>query len=93
MSGFKKALWVLALFVFPFLAALLYIVVRGRGMAQRHQAAAERKRAEASAYIRELAPPSGVDQIARAKTLLDQGVITNDEFVALKRGALVHAGA
>jgi hypothetical protein len=92
-SGVKKALWILALLLFPFAAALVYLVVRGRGMAHRYQAAAERRRAETSAYIREIAGPTGVDQIARAKTLLDDGVITNDEFVALKRGALAHAGA
>ena len=92
-SGVKKALWILALLLFPFAAALVYLVTRGRGMAHRYQAAAERRRVETSAYIRELAGPTGVDQIARAKTLLDDGVITNDEFVALKRGALAHAGA
>jgi hypothetical protein len=59
-------------------------------MAQRFQAASERRRAEASAYVRELAGPSTVDEISRAKDLLDQGAINHDEFDALKRGALAH---
>src|SRR6185312_5789652 len=62
----KKALWILGLLLFPFVAALLYLVVRGKGMAHRFQAASERRRAETSAYIRELAGPSGVEQISRA---------------------------
>jgi hypothetical protein len=91
-SGAMKALWLLALLVFPFLSALIYIVTRGRGMAERAQAARERRRAEVSDEIRDVTRPTSVDQIARAKTLLDQGVINNDEFVALKRSALAHAG-
>jgi ABC-type multidrug transport system fused ATPase/permease subunit len=93
MSGAAKAAWILALLLFPFVAVLVYIITRGKGMAQRIEAAAQRRRAQATAYVRELSGPTGVDQIARAKTLLDEGVITNDEFAALKRGALTHAGA
>jgi hypothetical protein len=93
LSGGAKALWLIALLLFPFIAAIAYVVTRGRGMAHRLQATHERRRAEASAYVRELAGPTSVDQITRAKSLLDQGVINNDEFVALKRGALAHASA
>lgn len=90
LGGGSKALWILALLLFPFITALLYIVTRGRGMAERSQADRERRFAEASAHVRELAGPAGVDQIARAKTLLDQGVIDHEEFVVLKRSALAH---
>jgi len=34
-SGFVKALWVIALLVVPFLTALIYLIVRGHGMADR----------------------------------------------------------
>jgi len=91
LSGGKKALWIVALIAFPFLTALVYIVTRGKDMARRYRSAAVRSREEASAYLRELASTS-VDEISRAKTLLDQGVINNDEFLVLKRGALAHAG-
>jgi Phospholipase_D-nuclease N-terminal len=93
LSGGKKALWIIALILLPFITALVYIVTRGKGMAQRYRSAAERSRDEAAAYLREVGGSTSVDQITRAKTLLDQGVINNDEFVALKRGALSHAGA
>ncbi len=90
-SGVKKGLWIFLLLLFPFFSAVLYIVTRGRGMAERSQAARENRIAEASAQIREIARPASVDQITRAKALLDQGVIDNEEFVALKRSALAHA--
>jgi hypothetical protein len=92
LSGAAKALWMLALLLFPFIAALAYIVTRGRGMARRFQVARERRLAEASAYMCEAARPSSVDEIARARALLEQGAINNEEFVVLKRSALAHAG-
>jgi hypothetical protein len=82
LSGVSKAAWLLALLLFPFFSALVYIVVRGRGLAERSQAARDRRL--------ELARPGGVEEITRAKTLLDQGVINNEEFVVLKRSALAH---
>jgi len=35
LSGWWKALWMIALIVFPFLTALIYLIARGRGMAER----------------------------------------------------------
>src|SRR4051794_8546679 len=42
LGGFAKALWTIALIFFPFLMALIYLIARGRGMAER-QAGAMRK--------------------------------------------------
>ena len=39
LSGWAKALWIIALVFIPFLSALIYLVVRGRGMAERNAAA------------------------------------------------------
>ena len=38
MSGWVKALWIIALIVVPFLSAFIYIVARGKGMAERKMA-------------------------------------------------------
>ena len=93
LGGGAKALWILGLIFLPILTALVYIVSRGKGMAQRQRLASERARVEGEEYIRHVAGSTSVDQIARAKSLLDSGVITTDEFAAIKRGALAGATA
>ena len=35
LSGWWKALWIIFLIIFPFLAALIYLIARGRSMAER----------------------------------------------------------
>ncbi|MBX3158154.1 MAG: PLDc N-terminal domain-containing protein [Deltaproteobacteria bacterium] len=93
LGGGKKALWVVALLLFPFFTAVIYVLTRSRGMARRAQEYAERRRAETAAFARDLGGRNSVEEIARAKVLLDQGTINNDEFATLKRDALAHVGA
>jgi len=89
LSGWWKALWVIALIIFPFLTALIYHIARGREMAER-QAGEVRKAQEATDdYIQQVAGRSNpAEQIATAKNLLDQGTITQNEFDQLKAAAL-----
>jgi hypothetical protein len=70
------------------LTALLYVLVRGTGMAKRQRAALERSKTEAEDYIRQVAGKSPAEQIADAKALLDAGTINQDEFAKLKAKAL-----
>jgi len=93
LSGWLKALWIIGLLFVPILTALLYVIIRGRGMAQRQRAAAERARQETAAYVRDVAGTSSVDQIAKAKALLDAGTIDTNEFARLKQQALAGAHA
>ncbi|MGV9861122.1 SHOCT domain-containing protein [Rhodococcus koreensis] len=88
-SGWVKALWVVFLFVVPFLSALIYLVVRSEGMARRSMAAAQQAKQSQDRYIREVAGQSPAQQIADAKALLDSGAITEGEFQALKTKTLV----
>ncbi|HEY5979151.1 MAG TPA: SHOCT domain-containing protein [Microlunatus sp.] len=89
MSGWFKALWVVALIVVPFLTLLIYLVVRGRGMAERQASSVREMRAQSDAHIRDVAGTgSAADQIASAKALLDSGAITTAEFEQLKQKAL-----
>ncbi|RXR25477.1 SHOCT domain-containing protein [Oerskovia turbata] len=90
LSGWWKAVWIVGLVLIPFLTALIYIIARGRGMTERHLAAASAAKAQADSYIREVATggQSPTDQIASAKALLDAGTITPDEFASLKAKAL-----
>jgi predicted ferric reductase len=89
LSGWSKALWVIALIIVPFLTAFIYLIARGRGMAER-QAGEMRQAQEATdSYIQQVAGRSNpTDQIATAKNLLDQGTINQTEFDRLKASAL-----
>jgi predicted ferric reductase len=89
LSGWWKALWMIALIIVPFLTAFIYLIARGRGMAER-QAGEMRQAQEATdSYIQQVAGRSNpTDQIATAKNLLDQGTINQTEFDRLKASAL-----
>jgi hypothetical protein len=87
-SGFVKALWVIFLFVFPWLAALIYVIARGKGMAERSRAAAAAAKQQTDEYIRAAAGRSPAQEIADAKALLDAGAISTAEFESLKAKAL-----
>ena len=88
LSGWFKALWFIFLVWVPYLAAFIYLIARGRGMAERQQEAAATSRQAASAYVRELAGTGPAPEIAQAKALLDAGTIDQSEFDALKKRAL-----
>ncbi|GEL46113.1 membrane protein [Cellulomonas hominis] len=88
LSGWWKALWVVALIVVPFLSALIYIIARGRGMAERQVKTAVQMQKQTDDYIRQTAGRSPANEIADAKTLLDSGAISPTEFEALKARAL-----
>jgi hypothetical protein len=88
LGGGSKALWLIGLIFVPMLTALIYVITRGTGMANRQRAAIERSKAEAESYIRQVAGKSPAEQIADAKALLDAGTITQDEFAKLKAKAL-----
>ncbi|HEY5978498.1 MAG TPA: SHOCT domain-containing protein [Microlunatus sp.] len=89
LGGFAKAAWMIGLILVPFLIALIYLIARGRGMAERQAAAARQARAETDQYIQSVASASSpADQIASAKALLDSGSITQTEFDRLKAKAL-----
>jgi hypothetical protein len=90
VSGWVKAVWILCLIFFPFITMVVYLIARGQGMAERNMAAAQGIKAQQDEYIRSVASggPSASDEIARAKSLLDSGAITQEEFDALKAKAL-----
>ncbi|GAA2156900.1 hypothetical protein FHX52_4329 [Humibacillus xanthopallidus] len=90
VSGWIKAVWIIALIFLPFLTLLLYLIIRGRGMSERTAAAITSARQAQDEYVRSVAGSgaSGPEQIAKAKELLDSGAITAEEFAALKAKAL-----
>ena len=88
LGGGYKALWLIGLIFIPLLTALIYVLARGDGMADRQMAAVQRAKSDTDAYIRQVAGKSPAEQIAEAKALLDAGTISPDEFDRLKAKAL-----
>lgn len=96
IGGWGKFFWTLFVIFLPFLGVFSYLITSGRAMADRDARQAQAIKQETDAYIRSVAAgdgrtstgQSGVDEIARAKQLLDGGAITADEFTQIKRRAL-----
>jgi hypothetical protein len=88
LSGWGKAVWLIFLLFLPLLTALVYVIVRGKGMAERSSTASRQARQDAESYIRDVAGTSPSEEIAKAKELLDSGVISPGEFEHIKTRAL-----
>lgn len=88
VKGWVKAIWLVCIIFLPFLTAIVYLIVRGKGMGERtiaHQRAIHEANEK---YIRQTAGSGGAEEISRAKALLDSGAITNEEYELLKKRAL-----
>ena len=89
LSGWWKAVWVVALIFFPLVTALVYLIARGGGMQERSAQEAKKMQDAQDAYIRTVAAPQDpADQIAQAKKLLDDGTIDQADFDKIKAKAL-----
>ena len=84
ISGWGKALWVIALILFSYLSIFVYLITQGRGMAQRN---AERTR-EARDELRQVVGFSVADEIGKLDALRKSGAISEQEFGNL-RGKLL----
>jgi hypothetical protein len=88
-SGWVKALWIVCLIFAPFLGVLVYMIVNGKGMAEREAARGQANRD----LIAQYAPPAAANggaagEIEKAQNLLDSGALTQGEFDSLKAKAL-----
>jgi len=90
LSGWGKAGWSLVLIFLWFFGALIYLIARGKGMSERQIARMQTAQAEQQKYIQQVAASSAspAEQIASAKSLLDSGAITQQEFDTMKAKAL-----
>lgn len=89
LKGWAKTIWIIALFIAPPLTALVYLIARGRGMNERQAEAVAASRQATDSYIRNAAGGADpAEQIAKAKSLLDSGTISAEEFAQLKAKAL-----
>jgi ABC-type multidrug transport system fused ATPase/permease subunit len=89
IGGFAKALWVLFVFIVPYLGVLVYIIARGHKMSQHAEQAALAQDAANKAYIQDAVSTGNVaDEIQRLADLRAAGTISDAEFEQLKAKAL-----
>jgi hypothetical protein len=91
LGGVAKTLWTLFIIFTFWLGLLVYLLVRGKGMQERALEQQKEMQAHQAEYIKSVAGGAAAnptDQIANAKSLLDSGAITQQEFDALKAKAL-----
>ena len=80
ISGWGKAIWVIALIVFPYLALFAYIITQSRGMTERNSQQAQHTREE----LRRVVGFSVADEIEKLERLKKSGSITDQEFARLR---------
>ena len=80
ISGWVKAIWVISWIVFPYVAALAYLVFQGRGMAERNVQQAQQAREE----LRRVVGFSAADEIEKLDRLKQAGSISDAEFARLR---------
>ena len=90
VGGFAKAIWLIAIIFLPLITMLIYVIVRGKGMAERDMKQMADYKAQQDAYIKQVASSGSTpaEQIAKAQELLSSGAISQEEFNALKAKAL-----
>jgi hypothetical protein len=90
LSGWAKAGWAILMIFVPWLGALIYLIARGRSMAERQMAKVAEQQAAQQQYIQQAVGKTATPaaQIADAKALLDSGAINQTEFDSLKAKAL-----
>ena len=80
ISGWGKAIWVIALIVFPYIAIFAYMITQSTGMAERSVQQAKQAREE----LRQVVGYSIADEIEKLGRLKSSGAITDQEFARLR---------
>jgi hypothetical protein len=80
ISGWAKAIWVIALIIFPYISVLAYLIFQGRGMAERNVQQAAQARDE----LRRAIGYSAADEIEKLDRLKKAGSISDAEFTRLR---------
>ena len=80
ISGWIKALWVIAWIVVPYLGVLAYLIFQGRGMAERNVQQVQQARDD----LRRVVGFSVADEIEKLNKLKLAGSISDAEFTRLR---------
>ncbi|HME02756.1 MAG TPA: SHOCT domain-containing protein [Solirubrobacteraceae bacterium] len=89
LSGLAKVLWIIFIVVIPYLGVFVYLIAEHKGMSERAMKDQQAAQAQVDDYVKSVAGRSDpAEQIAKAKSLLDQGTISQAEFDSIKQQAL-----
>jgi hypothetical protein len=80
ISGWIKAIWVIAWIVFPYFGVLAYLIFQGRGMSERNVQQAQQARDD----LRRVVGFSVADEIDKLDRLKKDGSISDGEFTRLR---------
>ena len=84
VSGVGKAVWVIALIVFPYIGVFVYLITQGRGMAERQTQRAQQAREE----LRQVVGFSVADELEKLERLKNSNAISAEEYSKLRARAV-----
>ena len=84
ISGWGKAIWVIALIIFPYLGIFIYLITQHRGMAERQSQRVQQARED----VRHFVGYSVADELEKLERLKNSGTISSDEFTRLRARAV-----
>jgi len=83
ISGWAKAIWVIALIIFPYLGILIYLITQHRGMAERQSQRAQHAREDMRHFGYSVA-----DELEKLERLKNSGTISKEEYTRLRARAV-----
>jgi ABC-type multidrug transport system fused ATPase/permease subunit len=91
LGGWAKAGWSVFVLILPFLGVFVYLIARGKGMAEREMQRSQQAEADFRSYVKEAAGSSGTTQarsqaqeLAQLAELRQHGDITEAEYQSAK---------
>lgn len=88
-SGVAKVAWVIIILLLPYLGVFIYLIAEHRGMTERGIERQQATQAQFADYVRTVAAEEDpAAQISKAKSLLDEGAINEEEYDRIKVKAL-----
>ena len=84
ISGWIKALWIIAVIAFSFIGILLYFITQGHGMAERGQ----KRQEQAQQQYKQEMGFSSADEVEKLKKLHAAGTLSDEEYAAQKAKVL-----
>ena len=85
LNGWTKALWTVAVILFPYLGVFVYLIARGKKMGENQMRSMEMRDQAMRSYVRDAAgTPSTAGEIERLAALQTNGAISMEEYQAAK---------